>query len=46
MRRKYFNANPDIAAHHFHRRFNAFFRHVFCGKSRPLGEIVEAIFEN
>jgi hypothetical protein len=40
-RRRYLAENPDIAARHFNRRFNAFFEHILCGSAKPLGEITD-----
>ncbi|KAJ8540786.1 hypothetical protein ON010_g12440 [Phytophthora cinnamomi] len=40
-RRRYLNKNPDISAHHFNRRFQAFFDLILFGTSKPLGEIVD-----
>lgn len=40
-RRRYLNENPDISARHFNRRFQAFFDNILCGRSKPLGEIVD-----
>jgi hypothetical protein len=33
--------NPDIAARHFNRRFDAFFENILCGSAKPLGEIID-----
>lgn len=38
-RQQYLNQCPDIAARYFSRRFKAFFEHILCGESKPLGEI-------
>ncbi|OWY94528.1 Helicasea [Phytophthora megakarya] len=39
QRQEYLNHYPDIASRFFSRRFKAFFEHILCGRSKPLGEI-------